>query len=119
MSKQDNNENDTESVTAASFVPMTGTKKVIQGILIRSPLTKRNTLLLIGGYISLLFITGIVFGPYRAFGITLLTNTITVAGITRHEKGFVSADTITKKITYYGLAGSFGIIGLYYILAGL
>jgi len=112
---------ETQHETEATNVsnPITETRKLINGILNKSPLTRKNTSILIISYCALLTTVAITLGFYNAFGVILLTNTVTVITITKHEKGAISATTISQKISYYGLALIFGFIGLYYLIYGL
>lgn len=115
----DANEKQIESKNTTATNPITEARKLINGILTKSPLTKQNTVILLLSYFTLLILISVTLGLYNGFGMILLTNTITVITITKHEKGVISARTAEQKISYYGLAITFGFIGLYYLIHGL
>ena len=105
--------------TTEVTTPLTEIREILNGVLTRSPLSRQRTLLVLIGYGVLLITVAVTLGIYNAFGVILITNTITVFTITKHDKGAISANTLKQKISYYGLATTFGFIGLYYLMNGL
>jgi hypothetical protein len=93
--------------------------KILLGVIQKSPLSKQKTIGVMIGYVVTVIATGVLFGAYRMFGLILFINGVIIFTITRHPKGFASANTTRQKISYYGLSTCFALLGVNYLITGI